>query len=76
MSDGCYHYNHAALTAPNTVLWPGGGSIAAAFISSMTWDPANLNVAYATISRFGAANLYKTTNGGVSWLPSVGIGAT
>lgn len=76
MSDGCYHYHHAALTAPNTDLWPGGGSIAAAFISSMTWDPANINVAYATISRFGAANLYKTTDGGVSWLPSVGSGIT
>ena len=76
MSDGCYHYNHAALTAPNTGLWPGGGTIAAAFISAMAWDPANINVAYAAISRFGAANLYKTTDGGVSWLPRVGSGVT
>jgi len=75
-SDGCYHYNHAALTAPNTGSWLGGGSIASAFISSMTWDPANINVAYATVSRFGAANLYKTVDGGVSWLPSVGSGIT
>ena len=39
MSDGCYHYNHAALTAPNTTLWPGGGFIATGYISWMAWDP-------------------------------------
>lgn len=76
LSDGCYHYNTAALAAPNTGTWPGGGTIAAGYISSMAWDPTNTSVAYATISNFGINNLFKTTNGGVSWSASVGTGIT
>lgn len=76
MSDGCYHYNTAALTAPNTGSWPGGTSIASGNISWMAWDPNNTSVAYATVSAFGINNVFKTVNGGVSWSPSVGAGPT
>ena len=76
MSDGCYHYNTAALSAPNTGSWPGGGTIVSGYISSMAWDPNNTSVAYATVSTFGVNNLFKTTNGGVSWTASVGSGIT
>ena len=77
MSDGCYHYNFSALSAPNSGSWPGGGTInAAGAISWMAWDPSNLNVAYATISAFATNNIYKTSDGGVTWLPIVGSGAT
>lgn len=75
MSDGCFHYNHAALTA---VLgnWPGGGTIAAGFISSMAWDPTNVNVAYATVSNFVANTVLKSIDGGVTWAPIMGVGLT
>ena len=76
MSDGCYHYNHAALSAPNSGLWPGGGFIGSGYISWVAWDPTNINVAYATVSNFGVTNLLKTVNGGVSWTPSTGSGGT
>ena len=76
LSDGCYHYNTAALSAPNSGIWPGGGSIVTGYISSMAWDPANTSVAYATVSTFNVNNVFKTTNGGVSWTPSVGTGIT
>ncbi len=77
MSDGCYHYNHAALTAPISGFWPGGGSIVpGTVISWMTWDPTNINVAYATVSAFGVNNLFKTSDGGLSWAPRVGTGLT
>lgn len=82
MSDGCYHYNHAALSAPNTGSWPGGTFIGAGtrqglgLISWMAWDPQDINVAYAAISAFGVNNLLKSTNGGVTWAPSVGTGPT
>ncbi|MGB0132498.1 MAG: hypothetical protein WBP53_01525, partial [Dokdonella sp.] len=76
MSDGCYHYNAGALTAPNTGTWPGGTFIAVGNISWMAWDPNNINVAYATVSAFGINNVFKTVDGGVSWAPSVGAGLT
>ncbi|MBP7777295.1 MAG: cadherin-like domain-containing protein [Acidobacteria bacterium] len=80
MSDGCYHYNHAALSAPNTGNWLGGGFIGTGtrqglgLISSMAWDPQNLNIAYTAISAFGVTNLLKSIDGGVTWAPSVGTG--
>jgi hypothetical protein len=76
MSDGCFHYNHSALGAPLLGNWPGGATIASGYISSMAWDPNNLNVAYATVSNFGVNNLFKSTDGGITWAASVGAGLT
>jgi len=76
MSDGCYHYNHAALSAPNTGAWPGGGFIASGYISWMAWDPTNINVAYATVSNFGVTNLLKSVDGGATWTARTGSGGT
>jgi hypothetical protein len=76
MSDGCYHYNHAALSAPNSGIWPGGGFIGSGYISWMAWDPTNINVAYATVSNFGVTNLLKTVDGGATWTARTGSGGT
>lgn len=76
MSDGCYHYNHSALSAPNSGSWPGGGVIANGYISWVAWDPTNVNVAYATVSNFGVTNVLKTTNGGATWVARTGSGPT
>ncbi len=75
MSDGCYHYNHSALSASGGT-WPGGGFVAPGYISWIAWDPTNINVAYMTVSTFGATNVLKTTNGGVSWVARTGSGGT
>ena len=76
MSDGCYHYNTAALSAPNSGGWPGGGVIATGNISSMAWDPTNVLVAYATVSNFTANTVLKSLDGGVTWAPIMGTGLT
>lgn len=76
MSDGCFHYHHAALSAPNTGSWPGGGSLATGYISSMAWDPNNTNVAYATVSIFGGNTVLKSTDGGITWAAIMGGGLT
>jgi hypothetical protein len=76
MSDGCYHYNTSALTAPASGNWPGGSTIAAGNISSMAWDPSNINVAYATVSNFTTNTVLKSTDGGVTWAPIMGSGIT
>ena len=76
MSDGCFHYNHAALAATNAGAWPGGGAIANGYISWMAWDPTNINVAYATVSNFGVTNLLKSVDGGVTWAARTGSGGT
>lgn len=74
MSDGCYQYQTGALSTTSATAWPSG-TIASAYISSLAWDPNDVNVAYATLSRFGT-NLYKSTNGGATWTASVGTGPT
>lgn len=75
MSDGCAHRNLAALT-PLAGAWPGGATIGVGSISSMAWDPTNLNVAYATISNFTTTTLLKSVDAGTTWTPSMGSGAT
>ncbi len=50
----------------------------AAPISSLTVDPGNASIAYATIASLNGAagvHIYQTTNAGVSWHPFVGSGA-
>jgi uncharacterized protein (TIGR03437 family) len=44
------------------------------YISSLTFDPFNANVAYATCSTFGGVHIWRTENGGVTWVDSDGFG--
>jgi hypothetical protein len=75
MSDGCFHYNTDAQT-PVAGLWPGGDQIANGVISSMAWDPNNLEVAYATVSIFDNDTVLKTEDHGQTWTPMMGTGLT
>jgi uncharacterized protein (TIGR03437 family) len=45
------------------------------YISSITFDPFNATVAYATCSTFGGTHVWRTENGGVTWVDSDGFGA-
>lgn len=76
LSDGCYHYHHGALATTSATVWPGGVLAPSSYVSWMAWDPNDVNVAYATVSDFDVVNVFKTTNGGVTWMPSSGAGAT
>lgn len=74
-SDGYIHWNTAALSATSATVWPNTRP-SSGYISGLTWDPANVNVAYATVSTFAGTTLLKSTNGGQTWAPSVGTGTT
>ena len=45
------------------------------FVSSVAIDPKNKEIAYATYSTFGDPHVWKTVNGGQTWLPMDGTGA-
>lgn len=44
------------------------------WVSSVTYDPADSNVAYATYSTFGGVHVWKSTDGGRTWAGLDGIG--
>ena len=66
MGDGLVLRNSAALTSTTTTDWaysqPRDG-----WVSSLTFDPNNKDIAYATYSNFGGAHVYRTIDGGVNW---------
>jgi hypothetical protein len=69
---------NVATNATSTTAWtiskPRNG-----YVSSLAFDPANHNIAYATYSTFNAGSdvghVFKSTNGGATWAPSDGAGA-
>ncbi len=46
------------------------------FISSLTFDPADKNIAYATVSTFGVKHVWKSVNAGATWNSIDGEGLT
>jgi hypothetical protein len=44
------------------------------YVQSIAFDPTNTNVVYATYSTYGDAHVYKSSDGGASWVPSDGSG--
>ena len=65
----------SALTTTPTTTWasirPRTG-----YCSSVAFDPADKNVAYATYSTFGGAHVWKSTDAGATWASIDGTGAT
>jgi len=39
------------------------------FVSSITFDPKNIDVVYATYAGFGGTHVWRSTDGGVTWSP-------
>ncbi len=68
MSDGIIHYSRVALTTTSTTRW-AASTPRTGFVSSVTFDPKDRNIAYATYSTFGGAHVYRSADAGVSWLP-------
>jgi photosystem II stability/assembly factor-like uncharacterized protein len=72
---GFIHRNDAALTSNSATVWPGVQP-RAGFVSWVTFDPADENVAYATYTTFGGFHVYKSTDAGATWASIDGAGAT
>jgi hypothetical protein len=72
-TDGRLIRNDAATTASATTVWqetaPRGG-----YVSSITFDPTNVDVVYATYAGFGGAHVWRSADGGVTWQPLDGEG--
>jgi len=75
MSDGYIHYTNTALTNTGTTNWPFTRP-RTVFVTSVAFDPVDANTVYATFSTFSGVAVYKSVNGGASWAPIVGTGAT
>lgn len=76
MSDGFIHWNTAALSATGSTGW-AVTQPRPMYVTSLAWDPANLDVAYATYASFSGVTVYKSTNAGQTWVPLQGTaGAT
>lgn len=63
----------AALSSTDVTQWsatrPRSG-----FVSSLTYDPNNDDVVYATYAGFGGTHVWKSTNAGATWTPLDGSG--
>ncbi|MFN0112791.1 MAG: BACON domain-containing protein [Blastocatellia bacterium] len=66
MGDGLVLRNSAALTATAVTDWPSS-SPRGGWVSSVTFDPNNRDIAYATYSNFGGVHVYRTIDGGQTW---------
>ncbi len=74
LSEGYIHRSDDALHTGPSTAWaftqPREG-----YVSSVTFDPADADVAYATYSTFGGVHVWKTADGGLTWQPLDGSGA-
>lgn len=63
-----------ALTAGETTAW-SESKPRAGWVSSITYDPVDPNVVYATYSTFGGVHVWKSTDGGRTWSGLDGTGS-
>jgi len=63
---GFIHRTNIGLTSNAATDWPAAQP-RTGFVSWLTFDPNNVNVAYATYSTFGGTHVWKSTDAGASW---------
>ncbi len=77
--DGFIHRTNIGLTSDENTVWPFV-QLRDGFVSSLTFDPANADTAYATYSTFNTIpadrHVYKSTDGGATWIGIDGAGGT
>ena len=77
--DGFVHRTNIGLTSDENTVWPFVQP-RDGFVSSLAFDPADANTAYATYSTFNAIpadrHVYKSTDAGATWAGIDGAGVT
>jgi len=77
--DGLIHRTNIGLTSDQNTAWPFAQP-RDGFVSSLTFDPADANKAYATYSTFDTIpsdrHVYKSTDAGATWVGIDGAGVT
>ncbi|HEX8620213.1 MAG TPA: hypothetical protein VF911_21720, partial [Thermoanaerobaculia bacterium] len=66
-------HNEQARASTDTTVWPSTRP-RAGFVSSLTVDPVDANVVYATYAGFGGKHVWRSTDFGVTWSSIDGIG--
>ncbi len=74
LSDGFIARTAIGLTSNSATNW-ASTQPRLGYVSSVTFDPANKNVAYATFSNFGGSHVYRSLNAGATWTALDGSGA-
>ncbi|HYK02592.1 MAG TPA: hypothetical protein VE974_12620 [Thermoanaerobaculia bacterium] len=65
--------NDQALSSDVNTVWASARP-RAGFVSSLTFDPADSNVVYATYAGFGGSHVWRSTDFGATWTPIDGAG--
>jgi hypothetical protein len=73
---GRVHRSTSALTADGSTVWASAQVSSQGFVSGVTFDPHDPNVAYATVSTFTFQHVWRSSDGGATWTPIDGTGST
>jgi photosystem II stability/assembly factor-like uncharacterized protein len=71
---GTIYRDDSAPNATASSLW-AAATPRPGFVTSLTFDPADANVAYATYGGFGGPHVWRSADGGVHWQPLDGEGS-
>ena len=74
LSDGVIARNDSATTTSASSIWLSSMP-RAGFVSSITFEPSNPTIAYATYAKFGGSHVWRTLDAGVTWTVLDGSGA-
>jgi hypothetical protein len=75
------YYTHNGSTATSSTVWSIGTGLPSRYITNIWVNPAGASNAILTVSGFGTGHVFRTTNGGGSWvdmsgnLPNVPVNA-
>ncbi len=71
---GHIHRTTTGLNSDADTAWPYAIP-RSGYVSGVAFDPSNRDVAYATYSTFGGNHVWRSNDGGATWLPIDGAGA-
>src|SRR5262249_43977393 len=74
-TNGTIHRTNIGLTSDGTTLWASAAP-RTGYVAGLAFHPTDPLIAYATYSTFGGVHVWKTTNGGATWVDADGAGAT
>jgi hypothetical protein len=77
LQSGAVAGSHKALTENSSNVWSLVRPVEyVAYTSSVTFDPTDKNIAYATYANFGVPHVWKSTDGGTTFSNTSGFGVT